>query len=133
MPGMIKREKNLMGFWGYGADPQQFRQVAEALQRRQREQFVKAVDAVARATDQEIDGNSLAAQICRAAAKARGEIPLPPLSEPAPGSTAAKILEMGRVRRGEVVAPQFPDTEAGRRAKMIVNMGRRRRGEEEIK
>jgi hypothetical protein len=61
---------------GYGGlDSSQFHAVAERLQRERQGQFIKTVDAVARATGQKIDATAFAKQVCRAAAKARGELP----------------------------------------------------------
>ena len=73
--GMIKKHFIL----GYGGlDSSQFRAVAERLQRERQDKFITTVDAVARATGQKIDATALAEKICRAAAKARGELPPEP-------------------------------------------------------
>jgi hypothetical protein len=91
---MIKKTYGM----GYGKDTAVFRQVAELHQRARQDRFIDTVDAVARATGQKIDGKSLAAQICRAAAKARGELPPDP-QELTP--VARAILNAGRKRRNE--------------------------------
>jgi hypothetical protein len=135
-------------FLGYGGgDTFKFQQVADAWARRpksirdaerearerQARDYQEALAAVRGAVTPQIDAETLAAQIVRAAAKARREVDdIPPLD---PTSTAAKILRAGRVRRGEETAED--QAEQARKmsptALAIVNSGRRRRGEPEIK
>jgi hypothetical protein len=80
----------------------------------------------------QIDAESLAAEIIRCGRLARGELALPPLSDPPAGSTAAKIIEINR-RRGQSAEPHFADDEAGRRARDICNAARKARGQEPLK
>jgi hypothetical protein len=100
---MIKRFFTL----GYGVDSSQFRHVAELHRRERQDKFINTVDAVARATGKKIDATAFAKQICRAAAKARGELP--------------------------DETPRFSNDEHGQRAKMIINAARKARGEEPLK
>jgi hypothetical protein len=123
--------KNLFTL-GYGVDSSRFRHVAELHRRERQDKFINTVDAVARATGQKIDATAFAKQVCRAAAKARGELP----PEPQKLSPMAQaVIRAAAKARGTVTddTSRFSNDEAGRRAKMIVNMGRRWRGEEEIK
>jgi hypothetical protein len=112
---------------GYGGlDSSQFRAVAERLQRERQDKFITTVDAVARATGQKIDATALAEKICRAAAKARGELP----PEPQKLSPMAQaILRAAAKARGEIVDPP---QELSPMARAVINAGRRRRNEPEL-
>jgi hypothetical protein len=131
---MIK--KNLGGF-GRDIDTSNYRALAAAFREAQAikadfQRNVKLISDAVKPSPPPADSTSLAAQIVRAAAKARCEIPPEP---PPADSVAGKILAAGRRRRGEeptaqeLAAEADVDTPAVALARKIVEAGRRRRGE----